>query len=164
MHPTPTIAGCRGFAAWVAFLLQLLSSTPVFSLTTVAVAWVDGGHTIRLTGQSESYQVVLGHHFRSQREALQHHHCLLARGLVFFSEPASPREPDHVLTFSNQQPAASDSLAAHFLVMTEVSTAYPLCRELTWSLPPTIPRAIPLVTESPPPTRAVIFHCTVFQI
>lgn len=104
MHRTRPSFRLRWMGAFVGMGLYLLASTPLTPLLTAALAWMDGGHTIALVGEGESVRVVLGHVRGIARWMPDHHHCWIARALVAFAEPATPRQPDHILHFGGRLP------------------------------------------------------------
>ncbi len=144
--------------------LYLLASTPLSPLLTATLAWIDGGHTISLVGEGESVRVVLGHVRGIERWSPPHHHCLIARALVAFAEPSTPRQPDHILHFGGRLP----SVPGREREWTPTAGLTERC----WTAPvvrleiPTFSRVIPrsMAVEYPPPTRKLVFSSTVFLI
>ena len=150
--------------AFVGMGLYLLASTPLTPLLTATLAWIDGGHTIALVGEGDSVRVVLGHVQGIARWMPDHHHCWIARALVAFAEPSTPRQPDHILHFGGRWPT----------IPGREREGSPNPGSLVrWSRPPPLSLEFPVFialgirprgAEVPPRTSELVARSTVFLI
>ncbi len=140
----------RGVACLAGALL-VAAMPGVMPVLMAALAVVDGGHRVEMGVNTEEARVVLHHDPACLARSPQHHHGLLGRTLVIFSESPSG-EPDHILHFAGAGKfLRSQTFSVMPAGMLAVQNTTPFC----FAPVPTAPRRLCCFPGSPAPPGAL---------
>ena len=141
-HRNPKTGMGRQITAACGLLLYLVAFSPVGMAALALLGTLDPDHQALFKPSTDGLSLVLHH----GPKCAAHQHGAIARTLTIFSEPASPTDPDHVVSFGNgeslwrnSQPivSADNSLACVLSVPMESTLRVPT--ETKAPLPPPDP-------------------------
>lgn len=104
-HDHSRIGIGRQIAGTCGLLLYLAAFSPVGMATLALLGTLDSDHQIVFKPSLDGLSLVLHH----QAKCVTHQHHAIARALTIFSQPASPTDPDHVVSFGGGESLLCDS-------------------------------------------------------